>query len=79
MEFFKYDFKNTCFRLIFLLIIGTLWIWFLYQLNNDTTHFLGVTNILVSLIYSIFEIILFGYHNFRNQQNILGYLKHHSK
>lgn len=43
MEFFKYDFKNTCFRLIFLLIIGTLWIWFLYQLNNiysnDTTHF----------------------------------------
>lgn len=79
MEFFEYDFKNTCFRLIFLLIIGTLWIWFLYQLNNiysnDTTQFFLVTNILVSLTYPIFEIILFGYHNFRNQQNIWGYLK----
>jgi hypothetical protein len=79
MEFFKYDFKNTCFRLILLLIIGTIWIWFLYQLNNiysnDTTQFFLVTNILVSLTYPIFEIILFGYHNFRNQQNIWGYLK----
>ncbi len=79
MEFFKYDFKNTCFRLILLLIIGTLWIWFLYQLNNiysnDTTQILLATNILVTIIYPIFEIILFGYHNFRNQQNIWGYLK----
>lgn len=79
MDFFKYDFKNTCFRLIFLLIIGTLWIWFLYQLNNiysnDTTQFFWVTNILVSLIYPIFEIILFGYHNFRNQQKHLGISK----
>lgn len=83
MEFFKYDFKNTCFRLIFLLIIGTLWIWFMYNLenkySNDTTQFFLVTNILVSLTYPIFEIILFGYHNFRNQQNIWGYLKYHSK
>lgn len=83
MEIFKYDFKNTCFRLILLLIIGTIWIWFMYNLenkySNDTTQILLVTNILVSLIYPIFEIILFGYHNFRNQQNIWGYLKYHSK
>jgi len=79
MEFFEYDFKNTCFRLIFLLIIGTLWIWFMYNLenkySNDTTQILLATNILVTIIYPIFEIILFGYHNFRNQQNIWGYLK----
>lgn len=79
MEFFKYDFKNTCFRLIFLLIIGTLWIWFMYNLenkySNDTTQFFLVTNILVSSTYPIFEIILFGYRNFRNQQNFRGYLK----
>lgn len=79
MEFFKYDFKNTCFRLILLLIIGTIWIWFMYNLenkySNDTTQILLATNILVIIIYPIFEIILFGYHNFRNQQNIWGYLK----
>lgn len=79
MDFFKYDFKHTCFRLIISLIIGTIWIWFMYNLenkySNDTTQILLATNILVTIIYPIFEIILFGYHNFRNQQNIWGYLK----
>ena len=79
MEFFEYDFKNTCFRLIFLLIIGSIWIWIMSKIennySNDTTQILLATNILVTIIYPIFEIILFGYHNFRNQQNIWGYLK----
>ena len=79
MEFFEYDFKNTCFRLIFLLIIGSIWIWLMYKIennySNDTTQFFLATNILVTIIYPIFEIILFGYHNFRNQQNIWAYLK----
>lgn len=79
MDFFKYDFKHTCFRLIICLIIGAIWIWFMYKIKdnykNDTTDFFGVTSILVSLIYPIFEIILFGYRNFRNQQNFRGYLK----
>lgn len=79
MEFFGYDFKHTCFRLNSLLIIGSIWIWLMNHLeqnySNDATLFLLVTNILVIIIYPIFEIILFGYHNFRNQQNIWGYLK----
>lgn len=79
MDFFKYDFKTTCFRLIISLIIGSIWIWFMSKLEtnyrNDTTDFFLVTSILVSLIYPIFEIILFGYRNFRNQQNFRGYLK----
>lgn len=79
MEFFGYDFKHTCFRLNSLLIIGSIWIWLMNHLeqnySNDATLFLLVTNILVTIIYPIFEIILFGYHNFRNQQNIWGYLK----
>lgn len=79
MDFFKYDFKHTCFRLIILLTIGAIWIWFMYKIEdncrNDTTDFFLVTSILVSLIYPIFEIILFGYRNFRNQQNFRGYLK----
>ena len=79
MDFFKYDFKHTCFRLIICLIIGAIWIWFMYKIEdnykNDTTEFFLVTSILVSLIYPIFEIILFGYRNFRNQQNFRGYLK----
>ena len=79
MVFFEYDFKNTCFRLIFLLIIGSIWIWIMSRIenndSNDTTQILLATNILVTIIYPIFEIILFGYHNFRNQQNIWGYLK----
>ena len=79
MDFFKYDFKTTCFRLIICLIIGAIWIWFMYKIEdnykNDTTDFFLVTSILVSLIYPIFEIILFGYRNFRNQQNFRGYLK----
>lgn len=79
MDFFKYDFKHTCFRLIICLIIGAIWIWFMYKIEdnykNDTTQILLATNILVTIIYPIFEIILFGYHNFRNQQNIWGYLK----
>lgn len=79
MDFFKYDFKQTCFRLIICLIIGAIWIWFMYKIEdnykNDTTEFFLVTSILVSLIYPIFEIILFGYRNFRNQQNFRGYLK----
>ena len=79
MDFFKYDFKTTCFRLIICLIIGAIWIWFMYKIEdnykNDTTEFFLVTSILVSLIYPIFEIILFGYRNFRNQQNFRGYLK----
>lgn len=79
MDFFKYDFKHTCFRLIISLIIGSIWIWFMSKLEtnyrNDTTDFLLLSNILVTIIYPIFEIILFGYHNFRNQQNIWGYLK----
>lgn len=79
MDFFKYDFKHTCFRLIICLIIGAIWIWFIYKIEdnykNDTTDFFLVTSILVSLIYPIFEIILFGYRNFRNQQNFRGYLK----
>lgn len=79
MEFFEYDFKHTCFRLNSLLIIGSIWIWLMNHLeqnySNDATLFLLVTNILVIIIYPIFEIILFGYHNFRNQQNIWGYLK----
>lgn len=79
MDFFKYDFKTTCFRLIILLTIGAIWIWFMYKIEdncrNDTTEFFLVTSILVSLIYPIFEIILFGYRNFRNQQNFRGYLK----
>lgn len=79
MDFFKYDFKHTCFRLIILLTIGAIWIWFMYKIEdncrNDTTEFFLVTSILVSLIYPIFEIILFGYRNFRNQQNFRGYLK----
>lgn len=79
MDFFKYDFKTTCFRLIICLIIGAIWIWFMYKIEdnykNDTTDFFWVTSILVSLIYPIFEIILFGYRNFRNQQNFRGYLK----
>ena len=79
MDFFKYDFKTTCFRLIISLIIGSIWIWFMYKIEdnykNDTTEFFLVTSILVSLIYPIFEIILFGYRNFRNQQNFRGYLK----
>lgn len=79
MDFFKYDFNTTCFRLIISLIIGTIWIWFMYNLenkySNDTTQILLATNILATIIYPIFEIILFGYHNFRNQQNIWGYLK----
>ena len=79
MDFFKYDFKTTCFRLIISLIIGSIWIWFMYKIEdnykNDTTEFFLVTSILVSLISPIFEIILFGYRNFRNQQNFRGYLK----
>lgn len=79
MDFFKYDFKTTCFRLIICLIIGAIWIWFMYKIEdnykNDTTDFFLVTSILVSLIYPIFEIILFGYRNYRNQQNFRGYLK----
>lgn len=79
MDFFKYDFKHTCFRLIILLTIGAIWIWFMYKIEdnykNDTTEFFLATSILVSLIYPIFEIILFGYRNFRNQQNFRGYLK----
>lgn len=79
MDFFNYDFKHTCFRLIICLIIGAIWIWFMYKIEdnykNDTTDFFLVTSILVSLIYPIFEIILFGYRNFRNQQNFRGYLK----
>lgn len=79
MDFFKYDFKHTCFRLIISLIIGSIWIWFMSKLEtnyrNDTTDFLLLSNILVIIIYPIFEIILFGYRNFRNQQNFRGYLK----
>lgn len=79
MDFFKYDFKHTCFRLIICLIIGAIWIWFMYKIEdnykNDTTEFFLVTSILVSLIYPIFEIILFGYRNYSKQQNIWGYLK----
>lgn len=79
MEFFEYDFKNTCFRLIFVLIIESIWIWIMSKIennySNDTTQFLLVTNTLVTIIYPIFEIILFGYHNFRKQQNIWVYLK----
>ena len=79
MDFFKYDFKHTCFRLIICLIIGAIWIWFMYKIEdnykNDTTDFFWITSILVSLIYPIFEIILFGYRNYRNQQNFRGYLK----
>lgn len=79
MDFFKYDFKHTCFRLIISLIIGSIWIWFMSKLEtnyrNDTTDFLLLSNILVIIIYPIFEIILFGYHNFRNQQNIWRHLK----
>lgn len=43
MDFFKYDFKHTCFRLIICLIIGAIWIWFMYKIEdnykNDTTDF----------------------------------------
>ena len=79
MDFFKYDLKHTCLRLIICLIIGAIWIWFMYKIENnyknDTTEFFLVTNILVSLIYPIFEIILFGYRNYSKQQNIMGYIK----
>lgn len=79
MDFFEYDFKHTCFRLISLLIIGSIWIWIMSKIennySNDTTQFFLATNILVSIIYPIFEIILFGYHNFKKQQNIWVYLK----
>jgi len=38
MEFFEYDFKNTCFRLIFLLIIGSIWIWIMSKIENNYSN-----------------------------------------
>ena len=35
MDFFKYDFKHTCFRLIICLIIGAIWIWFMYKIEDN--------------------------------------------